>query len=197
MLVYEPAKVISRLGKDKKEDEKVPDNAELHPAESTVQNPPEDELGQSETFGERVVELENLIAQKDQELASRDTRISELEQAAASLESEIATLKQAVAESDDSLNKLNESLKQAVVSYKTLVIQSNPDVPDELVTGDSIEAITDSLASAKELVTKIRKGMEAEVSLARVPIGAPERTAPDLSALSPREKIQYAIGGKQ
>ena len=197
MLVYEPAKVISRLGKDKKEDEKVPDNDELNPAESTVQNPPEDELGQSETSGERVAELENLIAQKDQELASRDTRISELEQAAASLESEIATLKQAVAESDDSLNKLNESLKQAVASYKTLVIQSNPDVPDELVTGDSIEAITDSLASAKELVTKIRKGMEAEVSLARVPIGAPERTAPDLSALSPREKIQYAIGGKQ
>jgi len=197
MLVYEPAKVISRLGKDKKEDEKVPDNDELNPAESTVQNPPEDELGQSETSGERVAELENLIAQKDQELASRDTRISELEQAAASLESEIATLKQAVAESDDSLNKLNESLKQAVASYKTLVIQSNPDVPEELITGDSIEAITDSLAVAKELVTKIRKGMEAEVSLARVPIGAPERTAPDLSALSPREKIQYAIGGKQ
>lgn len=194
MLVYEPAKVISRLGKDKKEDEKVPDNDELNPAESTVQNPPEDELGQSETSGERVAELENLIAQKDQELASRDTRISELEQAAASLGSEIATLKQAVAESDDSLNKLNESLKQAVASYKTLVIQSNPDVPDELVTGDSIEAITDSLASARELVTKIRKGMEAEVSLARVPIGAPERTAPDLSVLSPREKIQYAIG---
>jgi len=197
MLVYEPAKVISRLGKDKKEDEKVPDNDELNPAESTVQNPPEDELGQSETSGERVAELESLIAQKDQELASRDTRISELEQAAASLESEIATLKQAVAESDDSLNKLNESLKQAVASYKTLVIQSNPDVPEELITGDSIEAITDSLAVAKELVTKIRKGMEAEVSLARVPIGAPERTAPDLSALSPREKIQYAIGGKQ
>lgn len=194
MLVYEPAKVISRLGKDKKEDEKVPDNDELNPAESTVQNPREDELGQSETSGERVAELENLIAQKDQELASRDTRISELEQAAASLESEIATLKQAVAESDDSLNKLNESLKQAVASYKTLVIQSNPDVPEELITGDSIEAITGSLASARELVTKIRKGMEAEVSLARVPIGAPERTAPDLSALSPREKIQYAIG---
>ena len=197
MLVCEPAKVISRLGKDKKEDEKVPDNDELNPAESTVQNPPEDELGQSETSGERVAELENLIAQKDQELASRDTRISELKQAAASLESEIATLKQAVAESDDSLNKLNESLKQAVVTYKTLVIQSNPDVPDELVTGDSIEAITDSLASAKELVTKIRRGMEAEVSLARGPSGAPDRTAPDLSALSPREKIQYAIGGKQ
>jgi hypothetical protein len=100
-----------------------------------------------------------------------------------------------MAESDGNLNKLNESLKQAVASYKALVVQSNQDVPEELISGDSIEAITGSLVSAKELVAKIRKGMEAEISLVRVPAGAPERTAPDLSALSPREKIQYAIGG--
>ena len=173
----------------------MPDNNELNAAESTVQNPPEDELGQSEASRARVAELEGIIAQRDQELASRDTRISELRQVTANLESEITTVKQAVAEADESLHKLGESFKQAVASYKTLVIQSNPDVPEELVTGESIEAITDSLTSAKELVSKIRKGMEAEISLARVPAGAPERTAPDLSALSPREKIQYAIGG--
>jgi len=168
----------------------LPDNNELNSAESTDQN--QDELSQVK---ERVAELENLIAQKGRELASRDTRISELEQAAASLESEITTLKQALSESDDSLNKLNESLNQAIASYKALVIQSNPDVPEELIAGDSIEAIDNSLASAKELVTKVRKGIEAEISLTRVPIGAPERTVPDLSALSPREKIQYAVGG--
>jgi len=173
----------------------VPDNNELNAAESTVQNPPEDELGQSEASRARVAELEGIIAQRDQELASRDTRISELRQVTANLESEITTVKQAVAEADESLHKLGESFKQAVASYKTLVVQSNPDVPEELVTGESIEAITDSLTSAKELVSKIRKGMEAEISLVRVPAGAPERTAPDLSALSPREKIQYAIGG--
>ncbi len=173
----------------------MPDTNELNSAESTNQSPPEDELGQSEAFRARVTELEGLIAQREQELASRDTRISELGQATANLENEIATLKQAVAEADDSLHKLGESFKQAVASYKTLVVQSNPDVPEELVTGDSVEAITDSLTSAKELVSKIRKGMEAEISLARVPAGAPERTPPDLSALSPREKIQYAVGG--
>ena len=160
-------------------------------------NPSEDEPGQSETFKARIAELESLIAQKDQELASRDTRVAELEQMVASLESEIATLKQAVAESNDTLNELNEDLGQTVASYKTLVIQSNPDVPEELITGDTIEAINNSLASAKELVSKVRKGVEAEISLVRVPAGAPERTAPDLSALSPREKIQYAIGGKR
>lgn len=172
----------------------MPDTNELNSAESTNQNPPEDELGQSEAFRARVTELEGLITQREQELASRDTRISELGQATANLESEIATLKQAVAEADDSLHKLGESFKQAVASYKVLVVQSNPDVPEELVAGDTIEAITDSLTSAKELVSKIRKSMETEISLARVPAGAPERTPPDLSALSSREKIQYAVG---
>ena len=172
----------------------MPDTNELNSAESTNQSPPEDELGQSEALRARVTELEGLIAQREQELASRDTRISELGQATANLENEIATLKQAVAEADDSLHKLGESFKQAVASYKTLVVQSNPDVPEELVAGDTIEAITDSLTSAKELVSKIRKSMETEISLARVPAGAPERTPPDLSALSSREKIQYAVG---
>ena len=165
--------------------------------ETENRNPSEDEPSQSEAFKARVAELESLIARKDEELAFRDTHISELELSKSSLESEIATLKQAVAESNDALNKLNESLSQTVSSYKTLVIQSNPDVPEELITGDSVEAINDSLASARELVSKVRKGMEAEISLVRVPAGAPERTAPDLSALSPREKIQYAIGGKR
>ena len=173
---------------------------ELNQAEN--QNPVEDELGQSEASGARAAELKGLVARKERELAARDTRISELELSESSLrqvvtdkDSETATLKQAMAESNDNLNKLNERLSQAAASYKALVIQSNPDVPEELVTGDSIEAINNSLASAKELVSKVRKSMETEISLARVPAGAPERTAPDLSSLSPREKIQYAIGG--
>ena len=165
--------------------------------ETENRNLSEDEPSQSGALQARIAELESLITQKDQGLASRDSHISELELSNSSLEGEIATLKQALAESNDSLSKLNESLSQTVASYKMLAIQSNPDIPEELITGDSVEAINDSLVSARELVSKVRKGMEAEISLVRVPSGAPQRTAPDLSALSPREKIQYAIGGKR
>ena len=49
----------------------MPDNNELNPAESTVQN--QDELEQGEAS--RIAELENLVAQKDQQLASKDTRV--------------------------------------------------------------------------------------------------------------------------
>ncbi len=158
------------------------------------QNPPEvEEPGQSR---DRVSELEGLIAQKDEELTKTNARIIELEQTEVNLNSEVAILKQAVAESEEQLTGINQSLTEAVASYKALVTQSNPEVLEELITGDTIEAINESLEKAKTLVSSVRQGLEAEIAAGKVPAGAPVRTPPDLSALSPREKINYAIGGK-
>ena len=142
-----------------------------------------EELESGASFEARVIELESLVAEKDEELNRANARIAELEQT--------------VAEADDKQSKLNEGLNQAVSSYKALVIQSNPDVLEELIAGDSIEVINDSLASARELISKVRSGVESEISSVRVPAGAPQRAPIDLSTLSPREKIQYAIGGKR
>ena len=150
---------------------------ELNQTES--QNPPSgEELGES-----RLNELEGLLAQKDEELTKANTRIAEREQA--------------VAESEEKLTTISNSLAETVASYRALVVESHPEVLEELVTGDSVEAINESLNKATTLVGKVRQGLEAEITLAKVPAGAPERTSPDLSALSPREKIQYGLGGKQ
>jgi len=158
------------------------------------EDPPEvEESGQS---GDRIAELEGLVAQKDKELTKANARIIELEQAAANLSSEVATLKQAVTKSEEKLTSINHSLTEAVASYKAMVVQANPQVFEELITGDTIEAINESLETAKTLVSRVRQGLEAEITAGKVPAGAPIRTPPDLSVLSPREKINYAIGGK-
>ena len=83
-------------------------------------------------------------------------------------------------------------------AYKALVVRSNPVVFAELISGDSFEAINNSLESAKALISKVRQSVEAEIAAGKVPAGAPARTLPDLENLSSREKIQYAIskGGK-
>ena len=146
----------------------------------------EAELGQSNT---RIVELEQAVAGKEAEIAS-------LKQEVASREAEIASLQQTGQEMEKRLAALNDSLSAAVASYKGVVVRANPEVVGELISGESIAAIDESLAKAKELVGKVRQGVEKEISLTRVPAGAPERTSPDLSALSPREKIQYAMGMK-
>ena len=152
------------------------------PQESGFPETPENESNQDDTGEEleqvrsRVIELEALVAQKEEELAKANARVSELELV--------------VAERD-------EKLAQAVSSYKALVVKANPEVLEELITGDSIDDISASLEKAKSIVGRVRQGLEAEMASAKVPAGAPERTPTDLSALSPREKIQYAIGGKR
>ena len=166
---------------------------ELQPGD---QSPPEvEELGESAVSEAGVAELESLVAQKDEELAKANARLIELEQAIASKDSDIASLEQSKDELEERLTTISDSLAEAVASYKTMVVQANPEVIEELISGDSIESINESLVKARALVSKVRQGVEAEISLAKVPAGAPVRTSPDLSALSPREKIQYAIGG--
>jgi uncharacterized coiled-coil protein SlyX len=145
----------------------------------------------------RVAQLEEIIAEKERELADKGSRISELEQAIAERDDQIAALKQSLAELEPRLTELENSLSQAVSSYRALVIKSNPGLPEELVAGDSIEEIDDSLASAQALIDRVRERLETEIAGTRIPAGAPQRTPIDLSALSPKEKIQYAIGERR
>jgi len=145
-------------------------------------------------------ELERLKREKEAlagELESKDANITELEQTVASHESEIVTLKEVIVESDRKLTDINSTLSQAVADYKALVEEANPGILAEMITGDTIEAIKESLEEARGLVERVKQGVEAEASRTRVPAGAPQRTPFDLSVLSPREKIQYAIGGKR
>jgi len=159
---------------------------------SSDQDPPE-----VEGLEARIVELEGLVTQKDDELAKAVTRLLEFEQLVAGKDEDINGLKQSRDELEERLTSSSNSLVEAVGSYKAALLKANPEVIEELITGDTIEAINESLNKAKTLVSRVRLGVEAEISQAKVPAGAPERTSPDLSALSPREKIQYAIGGNK
>lgn len=129
------------------------------------------------------------------ELNSRDAAIIRLERTLATKDSEIVALKQALEEVERKLAELGQALSQAVASYKALVVQANPGVLDELITGETVEEVNESLKNAQTLIERVRQEMETEASKTRIPAGAPQRTPLDLSALSPREKIQYAIGG--
>jgi uncharacterized coiled-coil protein SlyX len=155
---------------------------------------PKDNNQDQEPNGE---ELEARLAEKEEALVARDFRISELEQAVAERDSQIAALKQSLAELEPRLTELENSLAQAVSSYRALVIKSNPDLPEELIAGDSSEEMDHSLATAQALINRVRERVEIEIAGTRVPAGAPMRTPVDLSALSPQEKIQYAIGERR
>ena len=86
---------------------------------------------------------------------------------------------------------------QDAEAYDTMGAEFADGIIEELITGDTVEAINQSLENARALISRVRQVLEEEVAKTRVPSGAPQRAPPDLSALSPREKIQYAIGGKR
>lgn len=109
-------------------------------------------------------------------------------------EQEVASqLEQQLAAQGEELDRLREELAIAVARYRHLVLAAAPEVAEEMVTGETIEELDASLATARSLVERVKRRLEAEVEAGRVPAGAPPRSAPDLSALSPGEKIAYAL----
>ena len=152
--------------------------------------PDEDELtpeqdNEPECLKARIVELEGILTQRDAGLEKANNRITELEQSAN--------------DASDRITSLNNNLAQAVASYKTLVIYSNPEIMEELICGESIEEINTSLEKARNLINRVKDGLEQETTRVRVPTGSPPRVPVDMSALSPGEKIRYGIaqGGKK
>jgi predicted RNase H-like nuclease (RuvC/YqgF family) len=129
--------------------------------------------------------------------ANPEQKVADVERVITDKESVITTLKKSEKELKDKVAALSKSLTEAVSSYKERVIQMNPEITEELISGDTIEAVNTSLEKAISLVGRVKKSVEKEISHVRVPAGAPGRRTSDLSALTPREKIQYAIGGKK
>jgi SMC interacting uncharacterized protein involved in chromosome segregation len=131
------------------------------------------------------------------EIESGKAVIAELKQVLAAKDVEIAALNQSLEEARRALDELGKSLSQAITAYRELVVQANPGVLAEMITGGSIEEVNASLESARTLMEKVKRGIEAETARTRIPAGAPQRAPLDMSALSAREKIQYALGGAQ
>jgi len=105
----------------------------------------------------------------------------------------IAQLDQVIASRDGELTAIKQSLSGAVAKYRAAVLASAPGIPAELVRGESLDEIDASLEMARGIVSKVRQQLEVEAEANKVPAGAPPRMPQDLSALSPAEKIAYAL----
>lgn len=158
--------------------------------EGTNQPFAEEELtelkSQLETEQQARADAEAKLTEINGTIGKKDSRITELE-------AETNALKLVVEGNTHKFSSLQESLTQAVSAYKAIILKANPSIPEELITGDTIDEINHSLEQANNLISKVRQSIEAEITTGNVPAGAPARTAPDLESLSPRGKIQYAI----
>lgn len=116
-----------------------------------------------------------------------------VEERTAELERQLSARQQDLEKREAELKGLGEQLSVAVTKYRGLMLAGSPEIPAELVSGKTIAEIEASFQAAREVVGRIRKQLEARLAAERVPPGAPARSAPDLSQLSPREKIAHAL----
>ncbi len=132
--------------------------------------------------------------------ADREARATHLQEDLSQLRRELAEARsQAEAREQDaaSLREASEGLRTqvrgAAERYRELALRDSPELPAELVAGETVEEVEQALERARETVARVRGHMESQAQAGRVPVGAPPRSAPDLSALTPEEKIRQGL----
>ena len=134
----------------------------------------------------RAAHLEETLAQLRQEQSQLSASLGEAQAQVAARDEELAGLRQEA-------EALQVSLKAAASKYRDVLLAGRPDVPPDLVSGETVEEVDQQLDAALRMVAQLRSHLESQAQALRVPTGAPARRAADLSALSPGEKIAYGL----
>jgi len=138
----------------------------------------------------RAAHLEETLAQLREEQSQLSASLHEAESQLAARDEEMVTLRQEV-------EALRASLKAAASKYRHALLASQPEVPPDLVNGETVEEVDQQLEAALRMIAQLRGHLESQAQALRVPSGAPARRAPDLSALSPGEKIVHGLSQQQ
>jgi septal ring factor EnvC (AmiA/AmiB activator) len=138
----------------------------------------------------RAAHLEETLAQLREEQSQLSASLREAQAQLAARDEELAALRQEV-------GALQDGLKAAASKYRDALLASQPEVPPDLVSGETVEEVDQQLEAALRMVAQLRSHLESQAQALRVPTGAPARRAPDLSALSPAEKIVYGLSQQQ
>ena len=119
---------------------------------------------------------------------------AELEAVAALEADATSEAERALAEVQAELDAQRAATRSAVSRYREALLAAEPELPPDLVAGDTLEALDASVGVARETVARIRARLAASEAPARgFPVGAPARGLPSRSALSSAEKIAVGL----
>jgi septal ring factor EnvC (AmiA/AmiB activator) len=138
----------------------------------------------------RAAHLEETLAGLREEQGRLSASLSEAQVQFAARDEDLAAVRQELA-------ALQASLKAAASKYRDALLASRPEVPPDLVSGETVEEVDQQLEGALRMVAQLRTHLESQAQTQRVPTGAPARRAADLSALSPAEKIVHGLSQQQ
>ena len=134
----------------------------------------------------RAVHLDEQNAKLRRDLEEARGALSTAEEQASAHQERVAGL-------EGELSTAREQTREAAARYREALLSASPEVPADMVAGESVEEVEASLAAARQTVSQVRQHLESQAQAGRVPAGAPPRQAPDLSALTPEEKIRMGL----
>jgi chromosome segregation ATPase len=126
-------------------------------------------------------------------LTERDDKIDELTTLLRQARDDIQVRHEAADNAWTELTALRQEKDEAVNACRDALRRAHPELPPDLIRGETLEELSASVQSAATLVEKVRAALESEKQAARVPAGAPVDSGPDLGGLSPREKIAAGV----
>ncbi|MEN8614036.1 hypothetical protein ABFB09_01955 [Dehalogenimonas sp. THU2] len=100
----------------------------------------------------------------------------------------IDRLTQTLADREAVIIQLNASLDEAVAAYRASAAARNPAIPAEIITGDTVAAVDESVKKARALVEQVK----AALKTAPPPVIAARRGA--TGTMTVEEKIRRGLG---
>ena len=159
---------------------------------------------------EKIPEGEELAAMQEQ-LADARAEVERLQHEASIAVAEAAFLRDGVQASHaevevvsaevavlrEQLDAATQRAQRAAERYRDLVVRTEPALPSDLISGDDVDEIDASVTAAHGLLDLVRDRLASQFDVPPVPAGAPVRSSPDLSALSPEQKIRYGLSRRE
>ena len=137
--------------------------------------------------------LEEAMAAKDAKIVALEGTLggltSELEGKTAELDASITELAKAKEASEAAIGV-------ATGKYREALIEAHPNIPQELIAGNTVEELFNSVEKGKAVVESVKKSMETQAAAGKVPAGAPTRGVITTEGMSPREMIAAGITQK-
>ncbi len=150
---------------------------------------------------EHLAEAQAQIDALQSSAADAEARAATLREKVSRMESELAEARSAseaaraeLAEARAELERANSQLRVAILRYREARLAAAPEIPAEMVPeAATLEEIDSYLESAGRMAERLREQLRAAQPSARIPVGSPSRRSPDLSSLSPGEKIRLGL----
>jgi chromosome segregation ATPase len=147
-----------------------------------------------------VERLQTQLADLTARQLQHDDEVQALRDQLQASRAEVDTARSEAQSQAEALGQLRESMaaaeaqgREAVQRYREVVLEREPQLPADLVAGDSIGELDMAVDRARQTVAQVRQHLEQQAQALRVPAGAPARGSPDLSELSSAEKIRLGL----